>query len=347
MCAAMARQTLDPSPRTRQPRLESPLVIPANSTPGSYRNMDVSTLQNWLNRLPDDWSSPQSPDELVIQKRGRRRSIVWSPDLDTYKRRSLLSLSSKDRTPVKSPSASNAALRNTARKRLSLVDTRQSSFASPESRKTPLSSRVSLNAANAPREQSNDNLANGLRSLSHEQLVQLIMELVCAQDNGTLRENEKLRSVLFKKMPVADVQPLIEKLVALRQNVYTSLVLVPNLTDDSTCNRAHTHLDTFQKTLIDQGRLLQESQHWASLLHYVLEAWRITRELLEWDSHGFHKVTRQCFKSLSQFCTEAIRRGNFETSDLEIYIESLKSIAAECEDLQICLQTTKEGKRET
>lgn len=52
--------------------------------------MDLRTLQNWLNRLPDDWHSPKSPDELVIQKRGRRRSIVWSPDLDTYKRRSLL-----------------------------------------------------------------------------------------------------------------------------------------------------------------------------------------------------------------------------------------------------------------
>lgn len=61
-----------------------------NCLSGTYRDMDVSTLQNWLNRLPDGWNSPQSPDELVIQKRGRRRSIVWSPDLDTYKRRSLL-----------------------------------------------------------------------------------------------------------------------------------------------------------------------------------------------------------------------------------------------------------------
>jgi len=54
------------------------------------RNTDVRTVQNWLNRLPDGWNSPQSPDELVIQKRGRRKSIVWSPDFDTYKRRSLL-----------------------------------------------------------------------------------------------------------------------------------------------------------------------------------------------------------------------------------------------------------------
>ncbi|XP_071572255.1 uncharacterized protein [Temnothorax nylanderi] len=350
MNAAMARQlreTPDPSPRARQSRLESPLVIPANSTPATYRNMDVSTLQNWLNRLPDDWSSPQSPDELVIQKRGRRRSIVWSPDLDTYKRRSLLSLSSRDRTPVKSPSTSKAVSRDAARKRLSLNDTRQSSFTTLENKKTSLPFRVSLNTTNVPREQSNDNLVKSLRGLSHEQLVKLIMELVYAQDNGALRENEKLRDVLSKKMPVADIQPLLEKLVVLRQNIYTSFMFVPNLTNDSTYSRTYIHLDTFQKTLVDQGRILQESQHWISLMRYALEAWRITRELPEWENQGSHNSTRQCFKSLSQFCTEALRRGNFETSALEIYIESLKTIAAECEDFQICLQIAKEGKHET
>lgn len=347
--AAMARQlreTLDPSPRARQPRLEGPLVIPANSTPATYRNMDVSTLQNWLNRLPDDWSSPQSPDELVIQKRGRRKSIVWSPDLDTYKRRSLLSLSSRDRTPVKSPSTSNAVLRDAAKKRLSLIDTRQSSFTTPESKKTSLPSRMSLNVATAPRERSNDSLANGLRGLSHEQLVQLIVDLVYAQDDGALRENEKLRSVLSRKMPAADIQPLLEKLIVLRQNIYASLVFVSNLTDDSTYSRAYIHLDAFQKTLIDQGRVLQESQHWISLMRYALEAWKITRELPEWENQGSHNVTRKCFKCLSQFCTEAMRRGNFDTSALKIFIESLKAIAAECEDFQICLQIAKEEKHE-
>lgn len=157
-----------------------------------------------------------------------------------------ISLSSRDRTPVKSPSTSNAVLRDAARKRLSLIDTRQTSFTTPENKKTSLSSRMSLGATNTPRERSNDDLANGLRGLSHEQLVQLIMGLVYAQDNGMLRENEKLRSVLSKKMPVADIQPLIEKLVVLRQNVYASLVFVSNLTDDSTYSRAYIHLDAFQ-----------------------------------------------------------------------------------------------------
>jgi len=56
-------------------------------------------------------------------------------------------------------------------------------------------------------------------------------------------------------------------------------------------------------------------------MRYTLEAWKITRELPEWENQGSHNVTRKCFKNLSQFCTEAIRRGNFETSTLKIYIE--------------------------
>ncbi|KMR04968.1 hypothetical protein RF55_316 [Lasius niger] len=155
--------------------------------------MDVRTVQNWLNRLPDDWSSPQSPDELVIQNRGRRKSIVWSPDLNTYKRHSLLSLSARDHTPIKSPSTSNMALRDAARKRLSLGDTHQSEFSTPKSKKkrTLLSSRMSLDARNMPRQRSDDNFVNALRDLSHEQLVRLIMELVYAQEDENSNRSGK------------------------------------------------------------------------------------------------------------------------------------------------------------
>ena len=324
------------------------MVIPANSLPAASHNMDVRTVQNWLNRLPDDWSSPQSPDELVIQNRGRRKSIVWSPDLNTYKRHSLLSLSARDHTPIKSPSTSNMALRDAARKRLSLGDTHQSEFSTPKSKKkrTLLSSRMSLDARNMPRQRSDDNFVNALRDLSHEQLVRLIMELVYAQEDGTLRENEKLRYILSKKISDADIQPFIEKLIVLRQNIYASLVFSPNLNDDSAYNCAYIHLDAFQKTLIDQGRILQESQHWVSLMHYVLEAWKIARELPDWKKQDPCNITRKCFRSLSQFCAETIRRGKFEISTLEIYIESLKTIVEECDELQICLQMAKEAKHQ-
>lgn len=105
---------------------------------------------------------------------------------------------------------------------------------------------MSLNAANTPRQRSDDNLMNGLRDLSHEQLIRLIMELVYAQEDGTLRENEKLRYILSKKISDANIQPFIEKLIILRQNIYASLVFSPNLNDESAYNCAYLHLDAFQ-----------------------------------------------------------------------------------------------------
>lgn len=56
-------------------------------------------------------------------------------------------------------------------------------------------------------------------------------------------------------------------------------------------------------------------------MRYALVAWEITRDLPEWENQGHHNTTRKCFKSLSQFCVEALKKENFEVSDLEIYIE--------------------------
>lgn len=136
-------------------------------------------------------------------------------------------------------------LRDSARKRLSLTDTHQSEFSTPKSKKILLSSGMSVDATNTSRGQSNDNLLNSLRGLSHEQLIHLIMDLVYGQEDGTL-ENEKLRHILLNKMPAADIQPLIDKLAILGQNVYTSLVFSSNLDDDSTYSCAYLHMNAFQ-----------------------------------------------------------------------------------------------------
>lgn len=59
---------------------------------GEAISTEVNAMDNFLNSRhgSESWSPAPSPDELVIQKRGRRRrTIVWSPDLDTCKRNSL------------------------------------------------------------------------------------------------------------------------------------------------------------------------------------------------------------------------------------------------------------------
>ena len=81
--------------------------------------------------LPSSYVSPSpSPDEMVIQQRGRRRlPATWSPDIEQSKQNGG---SAHDRTPVKaSPAKSTIVLRSTPRKRLLLSDPKEL-FPTPE-----------------------------------------------------------------------------------------------------------------------------------------------------------------------------------------------------------------------
>jgi hypothetical protein len=81
--------------------------------------------------LPSSYVSPSpSPDEMVIQQRGRRRlPATWSPDIEQSKQNGV---STHDRTPVKaSPAKSTIVLRSTPRKRLLLNDPKEL-FPTPE-----------------------------------------------------------------------------------------------------------------------------------------------------------------------------------------------------------------------
>ncbi|KZC05049.1 PREDICTED: uncharacterized protein LOC107193553 [Dufourea novaeangliae] len=318
-------------------------VIPVNnsSSPGEAVSTEVNAMDNFLNSRhgSDSWSPAPSPDELVIQKRGRRRkTIVWSPDLDTCKRSSLFNLRSGDRTPVKNPSKTSMVLRSTPRKRLSLGDTSESQFTTPEKKKKPQNS-IANNNSQIP---FSGNLASGLRGLSHDQLMQMIMDLVVMQEEGGLSEGEKIRGILLKKMPVADVQPLIETLNNLKQNIYASLVSFKLDVSSNTCE--FIHLDAFQKAIVDQGKKLVESQHWTSVMQYVYAAWNITKQISECKNQSLCDLACKCFKNLTHFCSQALKKGNFSGTILNMFSDRLDVMVADYEDIKICLQLINEAK---
>jgi len=154
----------------------------------------------------------------------------------------MFSLSSRDYSPIKSTSTSDIGIiasKERARKRLSLNDSRRSVFTTLKAKRT------SLDAVHT-REQYNDYLINGLKNLTHEQLVQLIMDLIYAQENDELCEDGKLRSAILRKIPIVDIQSSIEKLETLSQNIYAVLMLSPDTNDDSTYSHVYVHLDAFQ-----------------------------------------------------------------------------------------------------
>ncbi|KAI4500976.1 hypothetical protein M0802_003779 [Mischocyttarus mexicanus] len=325
----------------RQALAVIPNVPGMTLSPGEVLSIEQNTMDNVINsrQTSDSCSPAPSPDELVIQKRGRRRrTIVWSPDLDACKRDSLLSLSSKDRTPVKSPTKTTVLLRSTPRKRLSLDD--DTGFNSSEKKKrTPTKSTNLIDTS--VQKKFNGNLINGLRGLSHDQLIKLITDVISMQENGTLRGNDKLKDVFMNKIPLADIQPLREKLCNLKQNVFASLV--SSNPDDCAYSRAYIHLETFQKAVIDQGKKLLDSQHWSSLMQYIFAAWSITKELPEWKSQGLENITCKCFKNLAILCSRALIEGCFNLPMLNLYRERLEIMAKDCEEINVCLQLLKDS----
>ncbi|XP_015594113.1 uncharacterized protein LOC107267215 isoform X2 [Cephus cinctus] len=312
-------------------------VSPGETLPGEMNAMD--NLANSRYSI-DSWSPAPSPDELVIQKRGRRRrTIVWSPDLDARKRDSLFS--SRDRTPVKSPSKTSMTLRSTPRKRLLLGDINEPQLTTPEKKKKQPIDQEKLIESNGIQKQFNGSLMNGLRGLSHDQLVKMIMDLVTIQEDGKLPAVQKLHDFLLKKMPVADIQPLRERLSTLRQNIYASLV--SSNMDESAYSRSYIHLDVFQKAVIEQGSRLVESQHWTSVMQYVFAAWNITKDLPEWERQGLDNTRRNCFKALSGFCSQALKNGSFGPSTLEAFAKKLETMQGDCEDVKFCSQLLREA----
>lgn len=120
-------------------------TIPRRSTRSALMDMSsrvplpVTPVMNMLSTMPTP--SP-SPDELIIQQRGRRKTpVTFSPDIK--------------RTPIKipgSPSKSNIVLRSTPRKRLLLGDDQMSPEKTPRkvSRMLGRLDALTLNQVRAP-----------------------------------------------------------------------------------------------------------------------------------------------------------------------------------------------------
>lgn len=170
----------------------------------------------------------------------------------------------RDRTPNKSPVKSQApyAMRSTTKKRLQLGSNNEREILdSPEE---------ILNSKNF-----SGNLANGLRGLSHEQLVKMVMDLVEMQEDESLNlSTDKLKEVILKRMPVADIQPLRERLIFLRTNIYASMV--SSNIDESAYSRAFVHLDNYEVERIKKCNFAEKIS-FVIFFFFFLESFKSTR----------------------------------------------------------------------
>ncbi|PNF42850.1 hypothetical protein B7P43_G13079 [Cryptotermes secundus] len=302
--------------------LPSITAIVPNSNTGGLWNVSLN--------LPSSYVSPSpSPDEMVIQQRGRRHvPATWSPDVEQNKQNGM---STRDRTPVKaSPVKSTIVLRSTPRKRLLLSDPKEL-FPTPEKCR-----KVSPNSKKCrtekPSSHSSSPLQAALKGLSQDQLIDIIQQLV----DKHMDLGEEIKEI----MPAPDIRPLEEQLSYLKKNIFKSLPnsRLTSKTDSPAYSRAATHVLAFKKCVLEQGRQLVESQHWGSVLEYVFLAWTYVRGTPLWDNPPHNAARRQCFKSLAAQCMTALKKGTWSTEECDRLQEKLERCAPDSEDIQACMK---------
>lgn len=176
-------------------------------------------------------------------------------------------------------------------------------------------------------------LSKLLKGLSNAQLINIIQGMA----NNEPGLEEKVRGHL----PMPDIRPLEENLIALKKNIFKSLPtsrLMKN-TDSAAHTRVATHLATFKKAVVEQSRQLNESENWDALLDYSLIAWNYVRSTPVWENNSHNASRRTCFKILAWHCLCALKSagihlGEQRLTDFYGHIESMKN---DCEDIGLCL----------
>ncbi|XP_033867445.2 uncharacterized protein LOC117407022 [Acipenser ruthenus] len=140
-----------------------------------------------------------------------------------------------------------------------------------------------------------------LEALSQQQqLVELVNSLVI------LEEREQ------KTLPFPNLKPLQEELQLKKANVYRSIpyTRLGSNRDAHSYRKACPQLLAFKKTCIGRGQLLLQCNLWESALEFVLNAWRFTSELPQWETSSHNRCKEQCFSALAAQCTTALQQSS-------------------------------------
>merc|ERR1711944_111288 len=225
----------------------------------------------------------QSPDEAVIQARGRRSiPLTYSPDINhtplrqQMQRAKLAALSQAGGTNSRLLlPGGREGVRTSPRKRLTLNDTPPSSSLpspslghlftpSPEKagKTSPLTKKLKLDPTI-----SGTSPEVAMKGLNQVQLTSLLSSL--------LDRHPELREEVRQLMPTPDLTPLEERLNYLKRNIYKALpsTRLESKTDSMAYNRVSTHLATLKKTVVEQLKPLLEGEQWVGVLDYSVLAW--------------------------------------------------------------------------
>uniref|UniRef100_A0A0A9WHQ2 Tethering factor for nuclear proteasome STS1 n=1 Tax=Lygus hesperus TaxID=30085 RepID=A0A0A9WHQ2_LYGHE len=341
-------ETPPPEPPTRRNTRSALIEIPARLSALSVNDrgngrVHANIMTNLMfdnveesNRHLALISPAPSPDELVIQARGRRRlPLTWSPPDFHYTPPGNRPRSpAKERTPVKQQST--IVLRSTPRKRLLMPDPHDPP-SSPEKKSSPNPKKVRIEL---PMPAFQGPIESALKALSPDQLISVIQNVIIRHPN--------LEEDIRKNLPAPDLRPIKDKLNELKRNIYKSLPnsRLTSKTDSPAYNRAATHVLAFKKAVLEEGRHLVSSQQWECVIEYVILAWEQVAATPLWDNPPHNAPRRQCFKFLAAQCMNALKKvQSLPTDQIGVLQAKLQTFSGDSDDIQACLKYLDQVKR--
>merc|ERR1719340_267007 len=266
--------------------LRPSLATPTTNTVAQHQPPAHERRRLSGNNFDDSFGQSGSPDEQVIQARGRRQvPLTFSPDVNTTPLRQQMA-----RAKLAAMSQAGGRLmlpqshtRTSPRKRLTLSDSPPSSSSSscistvftpsPDKLKiSPLSKKVKVDPS-----LQNTSPETAIKGLSHSQLIDLV--------TGILAKHPDLVTEVDTMIPAPDLAPLEEKLHYLKRNICKALpsTRLESKTDSMAYNRVSLHLVAFKKGLMEGLRTLLDSHHWIPAIDYVVLAWAMVKATPLWS----------------------------------------------------------------
>jgi len=296
------------------------------------------------NNFDDSFGQRESPDEAVIQARGRRQvPLTFSPDINNTPLRQQMQrakLAAMSQNPGSRLLLPTTHTRTSPRKRLTLNDTPPSSSCvnqvftpSPDKLKiSPLNKKVRIDPL-----LHNINPETAIKGLSHSQLINLVSSI--------LQSHPEIVNEVHEMLPAPDLAPLEEKLNYLKRNIYKALpnTRLESKTDSMAYNRVSIHLTTFKKAVLDSIKTLLDGQQWLAVIDYTVLAWSYVQSTPVWENPSHNNIRKTCFKSLAASCLTALKKGNFTKEQTEEIKKKLMKLKDGSDEINICLKHFEES----
>jgi len=322
----------------QQPVTGLALAAPTNTQPAQNR-LERRRLSGA--NFDDSFGQSGSPDEQVIQARGRRQvPLTFSPDINTTPLRQQMA-----RAKLAAMSQAGGRLmlpqshtRTSPRKRLTLSDSPPSASPSsclsavftpsPDKLKiSPLTKKVKLDPA-----LSNTSPETAIKGLSHSQLIELV--------TGLLSRHPDMVEEVHTMIPAPDLAPLEEKLHYLKRNIYKALpsTRLESKTDSMAYNRVSLHLTSFKKSVVESVKTLLEGHQWLAVIDFTVLAWAYVGATPVWQNPSHNNIRKTCFKTLAASSMTALKKGNFSKDQIDEIKKKMMKLRDASDEINICVK---------